>query len=144
MRRISLLAILVGGTVSYLVPSILAMPLAFLFGFRLAAAGHSPATMQHDIIWNPFFYYGVMVLQFACNALGGDLAGVTAKPDEVLNGFLPSIFSVLISTLFHALDPHPFSIRLVKIVGIVSAAGLGGYLRARRVRRSSPARVQHL
>ena len=141
MRRISLLAILVGGTVSYLAPAIVAVPLAFLFGLQLAAATHSPAALQHEIIWNPFFYYGVLVLQLVCSVLGGYLAGLTAQHDEVLNGLLSSLISVLITTLFHALDPHPFSIRLLKVVGIVAAAGLGGYLRARKARRSELMRL---
>ena len=106
MRRISFLAILVGGTVSYVVPAILAMPLAFLFSIRLVAARHSPAALQHEII------------------VGGYLAGVTARHDEVLNGLLSSIISVLITTLFHTLDPHPFFIRLLKVVGIIVACGI--------------------
>jgi hypothetical protein len=69
------------------------------------------------------------------------LAGVTAKHDEMLNGFLSSIFSVAISTLFHALDPHPFAIRLLKVAGIVVAAGMGGFLCARRARSFHRAHV---
>jgi len=142
MRRISFLGILVGGTVSYLLPAVIAMPVAFLFGIRLVAATHSPAALQHEIIWNPFYYYGILALQIACSVLGGYLAGVTARHDEVLNGFLSSIISVAVTTLFHALDPHPFSIKVVKVVGIVAAAGLGGYLRAWKARRSILPRFQ--
>lgn len=139
MRRVSFLAILVGGTISYLAPAVLAMPLAFLFGFRLVAAAHSPAALQHEIIWNPFYYYGILVIQLVCSVVGGYLAGVTARHDEVLNGLLSSIISVVITTLFHALDPHSFSIRLLKVLGIIVACGIGGYLCARKARRSSPA-----
>ena len=129
MRRISFLAILVGGTVSYLVPSILAIPIAFVFGVRMVGSAHSPSALQHEIIWNPFFYYGIMALEFVFSCFGGYLAGVTAKHDETLNGFLSSLISVLIAVTFHALDPHPFSVRLMKIAGIVAASGLGGYVR---------------
>lgn len=141
MRRISFLAILVGGTVSYLAPAIVAVPLAFLFGLRLVAATHSPAALQHEIISNPFYYYGILVLQLASSVLGGYLAGLTAQHDQVLNGLLSSLISVLVTTLFHSLDPHPFSIRLLKVIGIVAAAGMGGYLRARKARQSRPVHI---
>jgi hypothetical protein len=139
MRRISLLAILAGGAISYLAPAVLAMPLAFLFGFRLVAATHSPTALQREIIWNPFYYYGILVIQLVCSVVGGYLAGVTARHDEVLNGLLSSIIIVVITTLFHALDPHPFSVRLLKVLAIIVACGIGGYLRARQARRPSPA-----
>lgn len=142
MRRISFLGILVGGTVSYLLPAIIAMPAAFLFGMRIGMTTHSPTALQHEIIWNPFFYYGMLILQFACNTLGGYLAGVTARRDEVLNGFLSSLISIVVTSLFHALDPHPLSIKIVKVVGIVAAAGLGGYLCALKARRRALSQFQ--
>lgn len=142
MRRISFLGILVGGTVSYLLPAVIAMPVAFLFGIRMVATGHSPAALQHEIIWNPVYYYGIFTLQLACSVFGGYLAGVTARRDEVLNGSLSSIITIAISSLFQALDPHPLSIKAIKMIGIVVAAGLGGYLRARKARSSAPAIFQ--
>jgi hypothetical protein len=142
MRRISFLGILVGGTVSYLLPAFIAMPLAFLFAIRMVAATHSPAAVQHEIIWNPFYYYGILGIQLACGVLGGYLAGVTARHDEVLNGFLSSIIPMLVTALFHALDPHSISTKVVKMAAIVAAAGLGGYLRARKARRVAAAIFQ--
>lgn len=138
MRRISFLAILVGGTISYVVPAIIAIPLAFLFSIRLVTATHSPAALQHQIIWNPLFYYGILAIQLVCSVVGGYLAGVTARHDEVLNGFLSSLIPVVITSLFHALDPHPFSIRLFKVFAIVATAGTGGYLCALKARHSNP------
>lgn len=142
MRRISFLGILVGGTVSYLLPAIISMPVAFLLGIRLVAATHSPVALEHEIIWNPMYYYGILAIQVACSVFGGYLAGVTARHDEVLNGFLSSIINVLITALFHALDPHSFSVKLMKALAIVAAAGLGGYLRARKARQSALTRFQ--
>ena len=138
MRRISFLALLVGGAVSYVAPAIVAMLVGMGAGIWIAATTHSaPSITQTDIILNPYYYYGILVVQLICAFLGGHLAGVTARHDEALNGLLSSLAVVLISVSFHALDPHPLAIHILKIAGIVLASALGGYARTVVVRRKA-------
>jgi hypothetical protein len=137
MRRISLLAILVGGAVSYMAPVVLGIIIGMGAGIWIGAAHPSHTPTQLDIILNPYFYYGILAAQVLFGALGGYLAGVTARHDEALNGLLSSSLVVFISAGFHALDPHPLSIRVLKIVVIVIASALGGYLRTVVVRRKA-------
>jgi hypothetical protein len=145
MRRISLLAILVGGAVSYMAPAVLGIIIGMGAGIWIGAAHPSHTPTQLDIILNPYFYYGILAAQVLFGALGGYLAGVTARHDEALNGLLSSSLVVFISAGFHALDPHPLSIRVLKIVVIVIASALGGYLRTVVVRhqasRTNPAQL---
>jgi len=137
MRKISFLAILVGGVVSYLVPAIFAMLIGIVVGIRIAATQPSQSAAMHQIITNPSYYYGILAIQIICAIIGGYLAGVTARHDEALNGMLSSLLVVLIAAIFHALDPHPLTIHVVKIVGIVAASALGGYLRSHQLRRQA-------
>jgi fructose-specific phosphotransferase system IIC component len=138
MRRISLLALLVGGTVSYMVPSIVAALVGIVARILITSGSHlSQTASMRQLIWNPFYYYGILAVQIVCSVIGGYLAGVTAKHDEALNGLLSSLIVVLISLGFHALDPHPLPIRLLRLGGYVTASALGGYLRALQVGRKA-------
>jgi hypothetical protein len=148
MRRISLLAILVGAAVSYVAPAILAMLIGMAVGIFMTYGSHAaPALAMQQIIWNPYYYYGILAIQLLFGFLGGYLAGVTARHDEVLNGLLSSLTVVLITASFHALDPHPVAIHILKNAGFVVASTLGGYLRAlevhRKALRANPARLPH-
>jgi hypothetical protein len=145
MRRVSLLAILVGGAVSYMAPAILAMIIGMGAGIWVGAAHPSHPPTQLDIILNPYYYYGILAAQIIFGALGGYLAGVTARHDEALNGLLSSSLVVFISASLHGLDPHPLSIRVLKIVVVIIASALGGYLRNvevhRKASRTNPAEL---
>lgn len=136
MRRISLLAILVGGAVSYIAPAIVAMIIGMGAGFWSTVHTHSghPIT-PNDIIWNPYYYYGILAVQVIGGLVGGYLAGVTARHDEALNGLLSSLTVVVINVAFRGMDPHPFSTQILKIACIVAASALGGYLHTLEVRR---------
>src|SRR5882672_6136652 len=136
MRKISLLALLVGGAVSYVAPAIVAMLVGMGAGIWMTVTTHSaPSVTQTDVILNPYYYYGILAVQLIGGFLGGYLAGVTARHDETLNGLLSSLTVVLLSVSFHALDPHPLAIHILKIAGIVLASALGGYARTVVVRR---------
>lgn len=138
MRRISLLALLVGGAVSYVAPAIVAMLIGMGAGIWITTTTHSaPSITQNDVIWNPYYYYGILAVQLIGGFLGGYLAGVTARHDETLNGLLSSLTVVLLSVSFRALDPHPLAIHILKIAGIVLASTLGGYARTIVVRRKA-------
>lgn len=137
MRRISFLALIVGGTVSFFSSMFLAIPVGAIVAMKIAAAHHlpDPTTARNLAFANPLYYYGVLTVELACCIAGGFLAGVTARHDEALNGLLSAALMVLIEAGFAQMDPHPLPVKIVRTVGYVAAAWLGGYLRALQVRR---------
>ena len=143
MRRISFLALIVGGAVSFFSSIILSIPVGAIFAMKMAAAHRlaDPNAARAFAIGDPLYYYGVLTAEFLCCMAGGFLAGVTARHDEALNGLLSALFMVAIEAGFAAMDPHPLPVKILRAFGYLAASALGGYLRAVQVRRRVSATV---
>lgn len=143
MRRISLLALIVGGTVSFFSSIVLSIPMGAIVAMKMATAHRfsDPTVARAFALGNPLYYYGVLTVEFACCMAGGFLAGVAARHDELLNGLLSAFFMVAIEAGFAGMDPHPLPVKILRAFGYIAASGLGGYLRAVQVRRRVSATV---
>jgi hypothetical protein len=139
LRKISFLALLVGGAVSFVTSTVLSFVVAFVTATNLAVKQHlsQPDIIRQLVLANPLVYYGCLSIALVCCIFGGYLAGITAKQAEVINGMASALLMILMGIPFQATDPHPLSIRLLKVVGCIVASGLGGYLRTLQLRRKA-------
>jgi putative membrane protein (TIGR04086 family) len=141
VRKISILALFVGGVVSYLAAAVVAIPFGIVVAakagvFRQPPNPQTAAVVRALSFSDPSIYYGSIAINCACAVLGGYLAAVTARRSEALNGLASSLVFVALEVagIRLSFDPHPVQVHVLHMVGIVIASWLGGYLRGMRVR----------
>src|SRR5579863_9189648 len=122
MRRISFLALLVGGVVSFLLSIALAVSVGVVVCIKLAASHQISSTVpaREMVLSNPVVYAVIVALQIVSCIPGGFLAGVTARHHEALNGLVSSVVVILLRAGLQGADPHPQSIRILKMAGYVA------------------------
>ena len=143
MRKISILALFVGGVVSFFSAAILAIPFGMLATLKVDHAKWASPTLLSEavrsiILSTPGLYYGGVGIDCACCILGGYLAAVTARRNESLNGLAASLLFVAVEIfgMNQHIDPHPLPVHVLHVLGIVLGSWLGGYLRGAQVRKS--------
>jgi hypothetical protein len=147
MKKLSILGIVIGGVVDIVATNILAFPLIMYVMFvRLDFMSMSSTeltaavlqTMQGDWI----LFTVQLLLGSFCSILGGYVAALIAKHDELLNGTL-SAWLCFIFGVYGVITKVGSGSLLLTILGFILSPALGllgGYLRLLQV-RSKQAKV---
>lgn len=127
MSRISIKGVLIGAIID---------TFSSMFVGILAALIEVIVSHLAKIPREVFHLHGVLDLALVLNglafsALGGYVAALLAKHDELLNGGLSSFLCLMISLLFMAkgIDHHPLFVQLLLLAAAPACGVLGGYLR---------------
>ena len=145
MKKISIKAVLIGGTVDVFSTMVLALPLTFYVMSRLDIA-HMPqdrvsAALTAAMKSNPWIYGTQLALGMACSVLGGYVAGLIARHDHMLNGALSSwlCLALGIYTLSAGKNSHSVATEILMLALSPVLALCGGYIANRRRARDFPA-----
>ena len=145
MKRISLKGVIIGSITDIVATNILALPLIIY----IAATSHLSALPKEQIsnelvqtLHNdPILFSTQLLIGSSCSILGGYVAALIAKHDEVLNGALAAFLCVgsgLYALLFGASSVPVWQI-LAGLIASPALAAFGGYLRLKTMRAKQPA-----
>ena len=130
MGRISIKGVLIGA----ITDTFSSMFVGILVGILEGIISHL-ARIPREV----FHKFGLLDLALVLNglafsSLGGYIAELLARHDELLNGFLSSFLCVILSVFFMAsgIDHHPLLVQLLLLIAAPTFAVLGGYLRLRQ------------
>ena len=145
MRRISWLAVLVGGIVDVVASNLASLPIVFYAMAKTTILtlpkAEQTAAVTSFIIAHSAVYAILAIVGIVCSLLGGYVSAVMARRSEVLNGALSSYLclGVGVWALAKGQEQMPtwLFLSLLPLSPIVS--GLGGYLRLRQKRARSGA-----
>lgn len=135
MKRIELLAVVVGGIIDILLTTLLSLPI-LIYAFSSGGILNLPTAQQQSallaLLHSNVALYGTSFLVGAfCSVLAGYLAGLLAKHDEVLNGALSSFlcigFDLYAVSRGEFGGPTWLAVALLPVSPLLGAAG--GYLR---------------
>jgi len=141
MSKVSLPGVAAGGVVDVVASNALSIPLGVYLASKIDL-GHVPQQQIPDQMLgmlhaNPALYSLQLLIGVACTVLGGYVAAVIAKREEVLNGALASFLCVALGIYAMASgksnDPAAVQIALIVISPLLGA--LGGWLRLKQLRR---------
>lgn len=139
MKKVSIPAVAVGGVVDIVASNALSIPLGIYLASKInleqVPQQQIPDEMLGLLHANPGLYALQLLIGAACTVLGGYVAAVIAKQEEVLNGALASILCILFG--LYAIvsgrsgDPAAVQIALMVVSPVLGAAG--GWLRSKQM-----------
>jgi hypothetical protein len=130
MRKVSIKGVLLGAFTDTISSSIAGSLAAFLI-VLISHLLHRPREVFHlyGILWAILILIG-----FSFSLLGGYIAALVAKHDELLNGGLSSFLCVGIGVIFimTGKSKYPVVVQWLQLAASTGFAILGGYLRLRQ------------
>lgn len=149
MSKVSIPGVAVGGVVDIVASNALAVPLAVYLASKVNLTqvpnDQIPDQMLGLLHANPGLYALQLLIGAACTVLGGYVAALIAKREQVLNGALASFLCVAFGVYAMASgksgDPAAIQVSLIVLSPILGAAG--GWLRLKQWRRGGYAPGRH-
>jgi len=145
MRRISIVGVITGGVVDIVATNIATIPLMIYVMSSLGSPHISQSQLSAKMLTalheNPGLYAVQMAGGLGSSLLGGYVAALIAKREEILNGFLSSWLCVAFGIYgftsgLDALDSSPWYVKaMLSVLGPICAL-LGGYLRLTQKKRA--------
>jgi hypothetical protein len=130
MSKVSIKGVLLGAFSDTILSS-LAGSLAAFFVVLISHLLHQPVKLFHlyGILWAV-----LMLISFSFSLLGGYVAALVAKHDELLNGGLSSFLCVGVTTvsILTGKSHYPVVVQWLLLVASIAFAILGGYIRLRQ------------
>ena len=151
MSKVSIPGVAVGGVVDVVASNALSIPLGVYLASKINLSQVPKDQIQDQMLGLLHAHPGLYLLQLSigalCTVLGGYVAAVIAKREEVLNGALASFlcvaFGIYAMTSGKSNDPAAVQAGLIVISPILGAAG--GWLRMKQRQRGGyvPGRHSH-
>jgi hypothetical protein len=149
MSKVSIPGVAVGGVVDILASNALSVPLAVYLASKInlnqVPENQIPDQMLGLLHANPGLYALQLLIGVACTVLGGYVAALIARREQVLNGALASFlcvaFGVYAIVSGKSADPTAIQVSLIVLSPILGAAG--GWLRLKQWQRGGYAPGRH-
>ncbi len=128
-RKLNIKAIIIGWLVDTVGSFIAGIFIGIIAGIIMATKGISPDQMAEELSSSKAFYNISLFVGFSSTFLGGYIAALIAKADELKHALIVGILSLITSVLFFSItqttEPNWQLISLF----VIPFALLGGYLR---------------
>jgi MFS family permease len=128
-RKLNIKAIIIGWLVDTVGSFIAGIFIGIIAGIIMATKGISPDQMAEELSSSKAFYNISLFVGFSFTFLGGYIAALIAKADELKHALIVGILSLITSVLFFSItqttEPNWQLISLF----VIPFALLGGYLR---------------
>ena len=141
MKKISIVGVLIGGVVDIVSTNIFSFPLLMFVMFtQINFLGMSQEELTNALTQTIYGNWIIFTIQFMigcfCSFLGGYIAALIAKHDELINGGLSSYLCIAIGiySLFKGVDNAPWYLIIIGFILSPAMATLGGYLRLLQVK----------
>lgn len=138
MKRISVLAVMVGAVVDVAASVLATLPISWVAMFRMAMVNprirFTSAMVLAAVHGSPLLYGGFIVADLAGSLLAGAVAAIVARHDEVLNGACSSVITVSFNAYHLVTGTGSNSVWVSVALFIMNPmlGAYGGYLISRR------------
>lgn len=139
MARVSLKGVLIGSITDIVASNIFQLPLAIYVTVQLTNEPISSEQMNDAVMLalknDPIYFTAGVIIGGLCSVMGGYIAGIIAKHNEVLNGALASFLCVLsgIYAMVGGGSVYAWWQHIFFIFLSILLSSLGGFIKYRQV-----------